>query len=192
MQIAVTGEGIEVGAAATLTRLMHFLKQQIAARPAHETETFRAVVNQLRQVLKRVLKLLLASCLEMNRSPLHSNCSGGLPATRSVTCRGWAATSSLALQSLTSTPYGWRRGPGMWNLVCYANNLSAHHRIVIDGNNNHLIAAWLPPGSRRSASRAGSAVSWPPNSSSATGSQSVLIDDPPLPFLPGVKLRVIL
>ena len=37
-----------MGAAVTLTRLMRFLKDQIEARPAHETETFRAVVNQLR------------------------------------------------------------------------------------------------------------------------------------------------
>ena len=47
-QISVTPEGVEVGAAVTLTRLMRFLKDQIAARPAHETETFCAVVNQLR------------------------------------------------------------------------------------------------------------------------------------------------
>lgn len=46
--MAVTNRGVEVGAAVTLTRLMHFLKAQIATRPSHETQTFRAVVNQLR------------------------------------------------------------------------------------------------------------------------------------------------
>jgi hypothetical protein len=46
---------VEVGAAVTLTRLMVFLRQQIADRPAHETETFRAVVNQLRSVFTEAL-----------------------------------------------------------------------------------------------------------------------------------------
>ena len=48
VQITATSVGVEVGAAVTLTRLMFFLRRQIADRPSHETETFRAVVNQLR------------------------------------------------------------------------------------------------------------------------------------------------
>lgn len=50
-QISITAEGIEVGAAVTLTRLMKFLKKEIEARPSYETEVFKAVVNQLRQVM---------------------------------------------------------------------------------------------------------------------------------------------
>ncbi|GAX80308.1 hypothetical protein CEUSTIGMA_g7746.t1 [Chlamydomonas eustigma] len=46
--ISMTSEGVEVGASVTLTKLMNFLKKEIANRPGHETETFKAVVNQLR------------------------------------------------------------------------------------------------------------------------------------------------
>lgn len=46
--IAVTPTHVEVGSAVTLTRMMAAFKEQIAARPATETGTLRAVVNQLR------------------------------------------------------------------------------------------------------------------------------------------------
>lgn len=48
LQITVTDAGVEVGGAVTLTRLSAFLKRLIAERPAWQTATFRAVVEQLR------------------------------------------------------------------------------------------------------------------------------------------------
>ncbi|KAJ9512823.1 hypothetical protein QJQ45_029028 [Haematococcus lacustris] len=46
--LAVTEQGVTAGAGVTLTRLMTFLKAEIAARPAWQTSTFQAVVGQLR------------------------------------------------------------------------------------------------------------------------------------------------
>jgi hypothetical protein len=48
--INITSTGVEVGAAVTLTRLMHTLKGLIAELPAYQTSTFKAVINQLRSV----------------------------------------------------------------------------------------------------------------------------------------------
>lgn len=47
-QITITGEGMEVGSAVTLTNMMAAMQEQIAARPPHEVSSFLAVVNQLR------------------------------------------------------------------------------------------------------------------------------------------------
>eukprot|EP00798_Chlamydomonas_sp_ICE-L_P022196 gene22196-29256_t len=46
--IKVTATGLEVGASVTLTRLLHACKDLIASRPAYETATLQAIVNQLR------------------------------------------------------------------------------------------------------------------------------------------------
>ncbi|MEW5318751.1 MAG: hypothetical protein WDW38_009946 [Sanguina aurantia] len=47
-QISITSEGVEVGAAVTLTNMMVALQAQIATRPKHQVSSFLAVVNQLR------------------------------------------------------------------------------------------------------------------------------------------------
>jgi len=47
-QLETTEKGVEIGAAVTLTNLMKYFKHLIATRPAHETSSCCAVVNQLR------------------------------------------------------------------------------------------------------------------------------------------------
>lgn len=47
-QILATADGIEIGAAVTLTNMMNFMKRQMESRPTHETSSCAAVVNQLR------------------------------------------------------------------------------------------------------------------------------------------------
>ncbi|MEW5306011.1 MAG: hypothetical protein WDW36_008516 [Sanguina aurantia] len=47
-EISITSEGVEVGAAVTLTAMMVALQAQIATRPQHQVSSFLAVVNQLR------------------------------------------------------------------------------------------------------------------------------------------------
>ena len=47
-QIRVCPEGLEVGGAVTLTRMMRAMQEQIRVRPAMQTRTFQAVVDQLR------------------------------------------------------------------------------------------------------------------------------------------------
>ncbi|KAF5838823.1 molybdopterin binding aldehyde oxidase/xanthine dehydrogenase [Dunaliella salina] len=47
-QLEATDKGVEIGAAVTLTNLMKYFKHLIATRPAHETSSCCAVVNQLR------------------------------------------------------------------------------------------------------------------------------------------------
>ncbi|KAG2484282.1 hypothetical protein HYH03_016926 [Edaphochlamys debaryana] len=46
--ITVTEEGVEIGAAVTLTRMLRAFKGLIASRPRHEVSGMEAVVNQLR------------------------------------------------------------------------------------------------------------------------------------------------
>lgn len=58
---------MEVGASVTLTRLMRFLKEQIATRPKWQTQTFAAVVNQLRCACVFVAVVLAAAGMVFKR-----------------------------------------------------------------------------------------------------------------------------
>ncbi len=47
-QVAVTEEGLHIGAGVTLTQLMELLRVQAAAQPAHRTSALKALAEQLR------------------------------------------------------------------------------------------------------------------------------------------------
>ncbi|KAG1664510.1 hypothetical protein FOA52_007774 [Chlamydomonas sp. UWO 241] len=68
--ITVTDAGIEIGSAVTLTRMMHAFKAEIACRPASQTSTLTAVVNQLRW---------FAGCQIRNVSAIGGNIVTGSP-----------------------------------------------------------------------------------------------------------------
>lgn len=47
-QVAVSADGLEVGAAVTLSTLEEVLKQQVTSQPPHKTRGFAAAAEQLR------------------------------------------------------------------------------------------------------------------------------------------------